>query len=667
MSEPLSTSVESAFPSISALGDNIVKTANVGDENSSNLQISSPIEEQYKEFFDYSLARQTLTQIRDSWKPEVVATDGRRKFRDIEIDVQALRESGEIKEDETFIPVRIVDVNIQREQPSYVNYLRNSRRIAIFDCKTRPNQDVQLLEQSFTKVCTYAEWEKPHFKTIDGTQTHAWDSVEAVLDMSKPGHVALEHIGHDKLFFSYDAIHLQNCSRVLRAFDLTIQQLKEFVRTFGFDEKQVNTLIEARQKAGEKEERTIRVFKCFYKVPSESGEGSCVYVAWFSLDYGTSDWLKKPTKLFLGRRSKVTTMVSQMVMNPLSGMPTPQMTPQESWQDTDEPNYPIFILPYRETEKQKITDHKGRCFLDGGKQEAHTAVLTGFVNGITRASNVYASPEVDVNDGGPLKVADVKLVNGAIMTKPMRFFHLDYPDPMVLRALQYMDSHNAQEVGDVNFAALNRPDSRKTATELTQAQGESQKLDSVQLTLFSTYIRQVYGFVWLIVQSQALQGLLPNFLLVQQADGSYIQDIDTISQTYDIRAAGDVDVIQKIEMVTQMQNDWPVVQQTSLAMTFLVDLLKLKYPNDASRYEMILIQGDPKVQLIMELGQALLKIVNNPQVSHLLTPQDKMQLQQLEAQAQQVLQPQAPQPQNSQSSKPTGPPPENVVPMNQQP
>lgn len=620
-------------------------TSTIGTSPEQEKQLA---DSQKADLFEFNRARINIQQLVDQWKPEVLATDGRRNVRDVNINVNALRESGEIKEDETLIPVRVIDTNIKREQPAYINYLRNSRRIAIFKCLSQPNLDTQELERAFTEGMTYPEWEKAHFKCVDGAQTHGWDSIEVVYDERNPLRVGLEQVGHDKLFFSWDALNFQFCGMILRAYDLTITQLNGFVVNFGFSAEQVKLLIEARKGAGIKEEMTIRVYKRQFKYQG------VVYVDWSSLQLGTTDWLKNPDKLFLGRKKKQTVMVPTQVSVKIDlgngqqiaesdefGQPVMQTVnqPQEQWVDEDETNYPIFVLPYQETEKQRLTDHRGRVYLDSGKQEAQTAVLTGFVNGMTRASNVYASPEMDTNDGGPLKVADVKMVNGTIMTKPMRFFHLDYPDPMVIKAMQFMENSNAQEVGDVNFAALNRQDSRKTATELSQAQNESQKLDSVQLTLFSTHIRLIYGFAWMIAKSQAEQGLLPNFLLIEQEDGGYQQDLNTISQEYDIRAAGDVDVIQKFEMVQQMKNDWPVIQNTPLAQTFLMDMLKLQYPSDSVRYQAILEQGNVKNQAIEALGNLVTELIKlHPEELKTLPPQQIQQLQRVQQLAQKALQ-----------------------------
>lgn len=637
------------------------------DSLSNNNPLSSDgvdvdLERERLKLFDYNQALITLKQIRDQWSEECRETIGRRKTRDVDLDVKALRASGKILQDETIIPVRVIDMNIKREQPAYINYLRNSRRLAIFKCLSDPDIDPQMLEQQFTAGMTYPSWEKPHFKEIDGAETHGWDAIEVVLDNNNPLHVGLEHVGHDKLFFSYDALDIENCQQISRAHDVTIQQLESFVSEFGFSKAQVDLLIATRKDAGAKSESTIRIYKRFFKFQN------VVYVSWYALDYGSSDWLKPSEKLFLGRKKQtpVTVMVPQVVPGQLvphpsilgqtvMSPPTTQMVPQQQmqWQDVDETSYPIFILPYQETEKQRITEHKGRVFLDGGKQEAATAVISGLVNGVTRASNIYASPTVDTNDGGPLKVTDIRLDNGTITNKPVNFWHPEYPDSMVLGVLQYLDTNNASEVGDTTFAAMNRPDARKTAKELSVAEDEGQKLDSVQLTLFSTHIRMVYGFVWLVVQSQAEQGLLPNFMLVRNPDTQQLeQDVNTISQTYDIRAAGDVDVIQKEEIVNQMMQDWPVIQNTALKDTFLADLIKLKYPNDAERYSRILEQGNPLLNLVKELAGVLQQLVSEPPVKAILAKQPPQVMQQLEQLNQQVEQAINPQPQGQGNKAP---------------
>lgn len=612
-------------------------------------------EEERERYFNFSEARRHLQQIVNDWKNEVDETEIRRNLRDVEIDVEALREKGDtgegagLDEDETLIPVRVIDTNITREQPPYINYLKNSRRLATFRSLNVPGQDTQALELAYTQAMTYNGWEIPHYKCLDGAQVHGWDAVEVVLNYDNPGNVGIEHIGHDMLFFPQSIKDIQQSSIVLRAYDVTVLQLKKYVKDFGFDPIQVQKLLRIKLNT-QQEFETIRVYKQFCK-----HEG-IVYVAWFSLEQGCDDWLKAPQPLFLGIKEK-----KQIVVQ------TPQgPMPQEEWQDSPITQYPIFVLNYRETEQPKAVDHKGRGFLDENKQEAHTAILSGYVNGLTRASNIYASPKTEDGSGGSLKeIQNVKLVAGRIMNKPIEYWHPDYPDPQVLAALRYLSDFNAEEVSQVNFAAMNRRDSRKTATEITAAQTQQSLLNSVQLTLFSTYVRGVYSFAWLIVQSQAMQGKIA-FLVVPiqepiineltgqpvlmpngqpQVRTIFQNNFDVIGQVYDVRAAGDVDVIQRQEKISQMKQDWPVVSQTALRDEFLAELIKLQYPDTGERWAQILQQNGQMIRMQGMIGR-LSTVLSGamqaaPEAFNNLSAQDKSDLNMMLQEANQLV----PQPQ----------------------
>src|SRR5262245_30038339 len=86
-------------------------------------------DDEYRRLFDYSTAVIHLRRIVSSWDQECARTEERRMERDVDVNVEALRQRGELDEDETLIPVRVIDTNIQRELPAYINYLKNSRRI----------------------------------------------------------------------------------------------------------------------------------------------------------------------------------------------------------------------------------------------------------------------------------------------------------------------------------------------------------------------------------------------------------------------------------------------------------------------------------------------------------------------------------------------------------
>lgn len=649
-------------------------------------------EEEKKSLEDFSYARSYLNDLVTKWSFVEQQTEGNRIARDIDIDVDVLRQQGDIEEDECFIPERIINSNIEREMPSYINYLKNSRRVAIFSDKLDPTFDTQLLEDAFTKGMTYKGWTRPFFKVIDGAMTHGWASVEVVYDPSKPLQVGIEYIAHEDLIFPMDSKDIQNSSCILRRYRPTPLQLKTWVKKFGFNLVQVGKIIEKYAEKTNKD-KTVNIYKRLCK---SNGK---VYVSWFSLESGCDDWLLAPKSAYAGidEIADKQTMVSQPTMMPHPLDPSQmiqtgtQQVPQtvKDWAKSDLTNYPIFLLPYKETEKPLVFDYLGRVFYDRNKQEAQTAIVTAFVNGINRAQQVYASAATDsVSDGKPAKqLANIKWADGCIFDKPMTFWHKPYPDAMILKALDYFDVSNSQDIGQTDFAATNRQDSRKTATEIKAAENQSGLLDSVDLTLFSEFCREVFSFSWLICRSRALQNQI-KFLLVapssngqtqpigmntpppnaanapmpnaappavaspaiqsivdalgtyQQEQSGYVNDVDTIVRDYDVRAAGDVDVIQKQELEQSMMQDWPVVQNTPLASRFLSDLIKLKYPEDGAVYSEILQQQNPKNAVIQSLGALVKGILAMPAVKQEMEaqPQLKQQLASIQQQAQQALQ-----------------------------
>jgi hypothetical protein len=212
---------------------------------------------------------------------------------------------------------------------------------------------------------------------------------------------------------------------------------------------------------------------------------------------------------------------------------------------------------------------------------------------------------------------------------------------------------------------MNREDSRKTAREVSLAEQQNNLLNSVQLMLFSTHVRLVYGLVWKVVQSQALQGNI-RFLLINQpkpqinpatnqpmmnpqtgqpmTQDNWVNDIQTITQDYDVRAAGDVDVIQKNERVQQMKQDWPVVQNTALSTQFLCDMIRLSYPDKGEEYANVIMQGQAnEVQTLSGLVTGFTKVAesmvrNHPEIIKSLDPQNQLQLGQMIQQGNQVAQ-----------------------------
>lgn len=605
------------------------------------LSAEKDLQEEHDLYFKFESARVPIDKLINDWKDEKTLTESRRKLRSIDIDIKKERAAGNIEEDSTFIPVRVIDTNIRREQPPFVAYLKQSKRLAVFKSLDKQFQQTDRLEEEFTDGLTYEGWEQSPFKTLDGAQTHGWDSEEIVYDETKPFKVGFEHIGHDKLLFPLDALNIQFCQRLVREYPVTVSQVKSLVSSFGFDSSQCNLLITYQK---DRKESTFCIYKVFFRWDG------VVYEAWYSMDTCCNGWLKAPKKLFLGMKHKeVVSVPARPIVNQLSGQV--ELVPSsgiEQWVDTDINLYPIFILPYTETEQDKIFDRKGRVFLDQFRQEAQTALLTGHVNANNRASNVYSYVDQDDGSGGSVKQLG-KLQSGVILNRKINFFHMDYPDPASLSALQYLDVSGSQESGQINFAVSNRKDSRKTATEVSEASQQSTLLSSVQLTLFSTYMRSRLIFAWRIIQSLALQDEI-KLLQVSKVSRTNSQtglmeeielptpvnDHETLEQNYSVKPAGDVDFIKRQELVQRMFQMWPLVQGTPLQQVFLSRMLQVFLPEEGKMFSTVLEQGDVKTAALGQLFALTQTLMQNEQ----LAPEEQANWQRLQQEVTLILNPQ---------------------------
>jgi len=577
-----------------------IKQPDAATETSANVE-ENPILTQ-DDFATYESAKLRIDRLISDFNTQISITNLNREKRFKELDIEKLKKEKKIAANEFMIPMRIIDSNIRREQPAFFNYLKQSRRLVIFKDIKNPMSIVNQLEDEYTRGMTYSGWEIPHFKVVDGSQTHGWDSVEMLYDDTKPLHVGVEHIGNDNLIFPLDAINIQDCELVLRKLNVSPNQLKTLVRKYGFNPKEVACAITTENKA--QTEKSVVIYKCFFK-----REG-VVSVAWYCAKCG--DWLLAPKNLFLGIAELQDVEVPQEpIVDPISGAVVNQPpTVEQQWVDSPITFYPIFILPYYETEQIRIIDHKGRVFLDNHKQEALTANISQFLNGCQKASTMEASVKAEV--ARQSEIQSIELGSGKVSPIPLDYYAPPYPDSVMLQLQNYLDVANSQEAGQINFAANNRKDSRKTATEIAAARDENAMLSSVQVSLYSAFIRSIYTLGWKITQSQALQG----FITFLQVPESGENNVDLIAQDYDIRAAGDVDVIKRQELIGQYKEFWPIIQTTPAAIPFLSRLLKLVFLDEGSTYATILEQGDPRA-LIAQLAQFL----SDPAISQAILSQ----------------------------------------------
>lgn len=596
--------------------------------------------------FKFDKAKLRLTRLQSSCNTDDDVEEA-RKLRYFDTDPQALRDSKDIEEDETLINVRTINTNIEREQPAFMSFLRNSRRIVTFSRKEGKDKvNTAIIEEEFTRGVTYPGWEIPHYQRLDGAQLHGWDALEVVFDESKPFHVALDHIGNGNLLFPNDSQDIQAHEIIARKYEVTVAKLKSMIDAFGFSREQVELITQAKE-GSDSEDKLLAIYKVFMRF-----EG-VIYSAWAELKT-TSDWLKDPVQHYIGWDEEVEEPVVEETMSketidlgldPSMQMPAPM---QKVWKHKALTEYPIFLLRYRLTEEKAIKSVKGRAFIDRPKQEALTALWSGFVNGANRASNPSASPKTASGNGGKPQQLEGSYSKGSIWSEPMDFWAPPYPDESMIRAAQNLDTMQTQEAGQLNFAVQNKRGSRTTAEEIQSADRQNTLLNSVQLTLFSVDIRECYTLVWRITQSRALQSLFP-FLayieeevtnpMTQEVSIVFKNDIELIKHQYEVRAAGDVDVIQRSEQMQAYAEFWPMVQQTSIAPVFMQDFIRLAFPAQGEKYADMIQKAQGDKQLIQQLLQVLAGFVSaNPTLLQSASPQAQQNMQQLMEQSKIALQ-----------------------------
>jgi hypothetical protein len=508
-----------------------------------------------------------------------------RNSRKLDIDVDAERSDGHLDEDEFLVPAHIIDTNIRREQSKYVAYVTGSRRSAIFTSITEPTAATGELERDFTDKTRYSGWQVPLFKIIDGMQLHGYSIAEVQFDEDMPGHFAIEAVNYEDFGFPEDTRDVQACEMIVHRHYFTAIQLLDMVENDDFNEDIIDRLVDDHGQAPEVES-LYQVEKVLFKHDNK------VYVAW-SCNAKCDDWLRDPRPLYLGRRD------GEMLR--------------------DETQYPYVVFPYNIQEDSAVQNATGRAFADRTTQETITSLMSSFVTAHRRAANFYFAKDNEDPNNTNVQTS-VRFQNGALIDANIKQFQLRPPDTSMVGAIQSLMSQNAQEQSQINYAAMNRQDSRKTATEIQAASNEAQMLSSTQVSLFSIALKDVYEWCWRIYQSRVVAGVLRPAASLDMY----------LNHEFNIKPAGDVDVIERQEKSQKMMQAWGVVSQTALAPVFLQNMMRLMFPDEGEAYAEMLQTGNEKDQLLQQLMQIINSLIIDPQTGQLneeaqdFAPQIKM-------------------------------------------
>ena len=568
---------------------------------------------------DFTKYEDATTQIRELL--DVIGTLGstaseNRNSRKLDINVEAERSDGHLDEDEFLVPAHIIDTNIRREQSKYVAYITGSRRSAIFTSITEPTTATGELERDFTDKTRYSGWQVPLFKIIDGMQLHGYSIAEVQFDEDKSGHFAVEAVNYEDFGFPADTRDIQACEMIAHRHYFTALQLRDMVDNDDFNEDVVDILLGDNPDSSSASyvdvESLYEIEKVMFKHENK------VFVAW-SCCTKCDDWLREPRSLYLGRRDGETLQ--------------------------DEIDYPYVIFPYMILEDSAIQNATGRAFSDRTVQETITSLMSSFVTAHRRAANFYFAKENEDPNNTNVQTS-VRFQPGALIDANIKQFQLTPPDTSMVAAIQSLMSQNAQEQSQINYAAMNRKDSRKTATEIQAASSEAQQLSSTQVSLFSIALKDVYEWCWRIYQSRVVAGALRPAASLDLF----------LNHEFNIKPAGDVDVIERQEKSQKMMMAWQVVSQTPLAPVFLQNMMRLMFPDEGESYAKMLQVGNEKDQLLQQLLQVVNSLVVDQQTGQLTEEAQpfEQQIKMLQAQVADIL---GQSQQNAQQQQPRTPAP----------
>lgn len=523
-----------------------------------------------------------------------------RKLRYTEIDVEKERAANKLAPDELFIPQHIIDSNIRKEQSSYVQYITQSNRAVVMADLDQPGADVQLIERDFTSRVRFDGWQLPEFANIDGMQQNGYGVVEVVFDLAKSGHLGCEFVSYGDFGIPKDSKSIQEAELVVRHYYFTKARLLAMAADpkFEFNPTQVkkvtdtdpgSTNVDSASKAS-----LYKIQKVMFRL------AGVVNVAW-CCDSITDDWLRAPRPLFVGRREVMTNPDGTPQVDVMTGKPVST--------DAFEKNYPYFLAPYLISEDDTISNLKGRAYLDQQCQEAVTSLMSSFCTAHRRAAGLYFSKEQSSPDDDILMKKNVFFETGALINAKVQQFQLQAPGSDLLSGIQSLVTSNLSEMSQVNWAAQNRKDSRKTATEVSASMQTQQALSTVQVVLYSNSLRNRYSYMYSIISSRVQTGVL---VVPQNIAPMY-------ARRYDIKPSGDVDVIERQQVIAAMKEAWQVMQNTPAAMAFLSDLLSKMFPDLAPKYMQIIMQAQQmqaqqQQQIQQAIGAGIVQLAQSPQM-----------------------------------------------------
>ncbi len=536
-----------------------------------------------------AFASPKLHALLTDWKKVEERIEQGRANRIKDINIEALRSGPDpqLLQDEMYLPVNVIDTNIRRAKPGYLQYLIGPVNLVFFTDPEDLGDSFEDVATAFNTLIKYTNWEEPHLRAIDCAIAHFCGAVEVLFDKSAPGRVSVEYVALNDLIIPLNTEYLHQQLYVMRRYRWTNVALKRNAKEFDFDHEATEDILE------ELKERvdTADIYKVYIREPDG------LYIAWWCDKCG-KEWLKAPIPFDIG----------------LGGIET---------------QLPIIPLLEDLVEDSKLLAGRGECEKSKHTQTCVSGLESSLINQTMRAANPVFSPEgLDTANQEPLLMKA-----GTVAKRALKMHKIDPPDPNLFSLAERIRSQNLDERGQVNYAVNNRTDSRKTATEVMSADAQAVKLQSVSVLNLANYLRGVYTYAWRIVKHYALKNEI--FLLgTRDAYGNIQNDFSRIDRNFLITPTGGSEQARVNDVKLGMEKIFPLVRGTALEKVMISDYLRYALPTLGAKYQRIYKTSVIAQDLTLQIQQGIIERIMNGQpdpagnIMVLFTQQELQQFQQ---------------------------------------
>lgn len=504
----------------------------------------------------------------DNWKlREAKILNENRDACELDITCVEARDRGIVAGNETFIGRRVIKGNIQRELPTFIQYLSGSYRhvSAVSVDGTVPAEVLATLEKEFTTSFRIGNWLEQHLQVVSSSCLHGRGVFLVLARPTAPLNTVPVYVPPEDFIFPLGARDIQKSPMLGIRYNITVDQFEEWRATFKWEPDVAQAILDTVPEA-ERVNQMYEVFMMFQKVQG------VVQALWFSS--AQNKLLKKPVQFDGGLRDEL-------------GRPEPLDV------------YPVFPLYYDITENPNLIERKGRAHADMHDQEALTMIWSANVNGCLRASEVYVSLKTaGVTENPEITQTTFVMDPGKILKQPIDFNHADWPDGAMLQFANALKTENASAAGQIDFAAQARKDSRKTAKELTLAQEQTSANNSVSLTMFAAGYKSLTQFMWRVLQHNMATGFNTTFMAAAPAMRDALK-----TAKITLAPAGDIDYIEREEKLKLYTQYYQMFAGTAVGEFFQKQILELAFPLDFPKMVGLLTDNSK------QMGAALLQLV----------------------------------------------------------